>query len=96
MGHTFAVYREAVVAGPGPAPTLPTMPELARAFAELEVIAPSAVSVVLHGEVGTGEEVLARAVHRMSRRPGAFVAVHCGALPATLLESELSMICTAQ
>jgi DNA-binding NtrC family response regulator len=47
------------------------------------------VSDILRGETGTGKEVLARAVHELSGRPGALIAVNCGALPPTLLESEL-------
>jgi len=61
-------------------------------FAGLGVIANGAASrlpVVLLGETGTGKEVAARMVHRLSRRTGAFVAVNCGALPEPLAESEL-------
>ncbi|HEY5923168.1 MAG TPA: sigma 54-interacting transcriptional regulator [Kofleriaceae bacterium] len=64
-------------------------PPFARALANVARIALSAQSIVLVGETGTGKEVLARGVHAASRRGGAFVAVNCGALPDTLVESEL-------
>ncbi len=57
--------------------------------AELAHIAPTNLSVVLLGESGTGKEVAARELHRNSGRRGAFQAVNCAAIPATLLESEL-------
>ncbi|MCC7386750.1 MAG: sigma-54-dependent Fis family transcriptional regulator [Deltaproteobacteria bacterium] len=50
----------------------------------------SEATVLLRGESGTGKELVARAVHHESdRRGGPFIAIHCGALPDTLLESEL-------
>jgi PAS domain S-box-containing protein len=53
-------------------------------------IAESESTILLQGETGTGKELVARAIHGLSpRRRGAFVAVNCGALPDTLLESEL-------
>jgi DNA-binding NtrC family response regulator len=52
--------------------------------------APTMATVLLRGESGTGKEVAARELHRLSpRSTGPFVAVHCGALPDNLLESEL-------
>ncbi len=60
-----------------------------RIAAELERIAPTNLSVMLLGESGTGKEVAARELHRCSGRKGAFHAVNCAAIPATLLESEL-------
>ena len=62
---------------------------LAARFSALEAVAPSMVSVILHGETGTGKERVAQVVHRLSKRSGALVAVNCGALPPTLIEAEL-------
>jgi transcriptional regulator with PAS, ATPase and Fis domain len=59
-------------------------------FSTLPQIAESESTVLLGGESGTGKELVARAIHSLSRRKeGPFVAVNCGALPDTLLESEL-------
>ena len=59
-------------------------------FKLVETVAPSDTSVLVQGESGTGKERFARALHRLSdRRDKPFVAISCGALPETLLESEL-------
>jgi DNA-binding NtrC family response regulator len=59
-------------------------------FGILEKIAPSGVTVVIEGETGTGKEVVSRAVHEASpRRGGPFMVIDCGAVPASLIESEL-------
>ncbi len=60
-----------------------------RELANLVRLAPTSQSIVIHGETGSGKEVIARAIHAASQRPGAFVGVNCGALPANLVESEL-------
>ncbi len=65
------------------------VPGLRRVFEDLARISPEPAPVLLQGETGTGKEVVARAVHTLSGRHGPFVAVNCGALPATLVESQL-------
>ena len=64
--------------------------ELKAALSRVKTVAPSASSVLLLGETGTGKELAARAIHRMSRRKDAtFIKVNCAAIPTGLLESEL-------
>jgi transcriptional regulator of acetoin/glycerol metabolism len=65
------------------------IPDLARELGTLERVARATVPLLVTGETGTGKEVVARAVHEVSGRRGPFVPVNCGALPATLVESEL-------
>ena len=61
-----------------------------RIFDILPQIAQSSSTVLLEGESGTGKELFARAIHNLShRRNKPFIAINCGALPDTLLESEL-------
>jgi len=62
---------------------------LQRAVAPLRQAAQSDLPIVLEGETGTGKEVVARALHRWSGRPGPLVAVNCAALPEGLAEGEL-------
>jgi len=61
-----------------------------RVFALIPDVALSNAAVLIQGETGTGKELLARAIHNASPRcAGPFIEVNCGALPDTLLESEL-------
>ncbi|MBU8933428.1 MAG: sigma 54-interacting transcriptional regulator [candidate division Zixibacteria bacterium] len=64
--------------------------EMLRIFDVLPSIAESDSTVLIEGETGTGKELIARALHDLSlRKDNPFVAVNCGAIPDTLLESEL-------
>ncbi len=101
LGHSvFVFFEKAVVPAESPIvvdlegksdqPGMTTL--LGTWHAELErlrQIAPSEIPILIEGESGTGKEVLARAVHALSGRPGAFIPVNCGALPENLVESEL-------
>ncbi len=63
---------------------------LAKTIERIEQVAPTRATVLIEGESGTGKEVVAHTIHQLSGRPAAkFVIVHCAALSAPLLESEL-------
>ena len=69
---------------------LGTSPAIARVHAVIAKVAKSDATLLITGESGTGKEVVARAVHAQSgRRDRPFVAVNCGAIPETLIETEL-------
>jgi transcriptional regulator of acetoin/glycerol metabolism len=92
IGHSFFVFRAAAIEEPVPQTAESTgslHPVYAAQLRALERAAGASLPVVLRGETGTGKEVLARRVHELSRRPGAFQAINCAALAPTLLESEL-------
>jgi sigma-54 dependent transcriptional regulator, acetoin dehydrogenase operon transcriptional activator AcoR len=101
MGHTFFYFRQSAEVRPDTAADVEAAS--LESFGELRTLSPafeavlaaagrvvrSKVPVVLLGETGTGKELLARALHQLSGRTGAFTALNCGALAGDVLESEL-------
>jgi len=66
-----------------------TAPAMQKLYRQIERVAPTDATVLLHGESGTGKELAARALHKLSRRAaGPFVAVNCAAIPEGLIEAE--------
>jgi len=65
-------------------------PALKQTLEQVATVAPTEANVLLLGETGTGKELFAQAIHRLSRRKGGpFIKVNCAAIPTGLLESEL-------
>jgi two-component system response regulator HydG len=84
------VLQETHEAKSGFAGLLGESPVMQRLYDQLQQVAASEAGVLITGESGTGKEIVARAVHEESRRSDKpFVAINCGALSETLLESEL-------
>lgn len=101
LGKTFLLFRSALPARgagvlldagqlqPAAQGLLTMSPPFAGEMERLEAVAASRVPILLRGDSGTGKEVLAVAIHRLSGRSGPYQAVNCGAIPHDLVESEL-------
>jgi two-component system, NtrC family, response regulator len=82
--------RETAEAGTRFEEIIGSTPRMGEIFSMVSLVAKTDVTVLIQGESGTGKELVARAVHSKSRRKNApFVPINCGAIPETLLESEL-------
>lgn len=65
-------------------------PQMEKIFQTLPILAQSDASILITGETGTGKDLVAEAIHQTSaRESGPFIKINCGALPETLLESEI-------
>jgi len=65
-------------------------PAIQKVLEQIAIVAPTDSTVLLHGETGTGKELVAQAIHNLSsRRDRSFVRMNCAAIPSGLLESEL-------
>src|ERR1700730_3023816 len=65
-------------------------PALQKVLDQVAIVAPTDSTVLLHGETGTGKELIAHAIHKLSSRCGrTFVRLNCAALPSGLLYTEL-------
>jgi two-component system response regulator AtoC len=82
--------RREIAAARGPAQLIAEGPAMKEVMRVVQKVAPASATVLIEGESGTGKEVVARAIHELSpRAERPFVAVNCGAIPETLIESEL-------
>jgi transcriptional regulator with AAA-type ATPase domain len=101
LGHTVFVFFERLPIDPdapgllelapdaGPPGMVTLLPTWQHELDRLRQIASSEIPMLIEGESGSGKEVIARTIHALSGRAGAFVPVNCGALPDNLVESEL-------
>ena len=90
LKHEVEDLRRLVDDGAILATQMGTSDQVATVVEQVRIVAATAFSVLIQGETGTGKELVAQAIHRLSdRRKKGFIAVDCGAIPETLLESEL-------
>ncbi|MBO9658289.1 MAG: sigma-54-dependent Fis family transcriptional regulator [Chitinophagaceae bacterium] len=92
--HRFGVETKKTVAPPAAATVIPGLvgesPQLKTTIEQIRTVAPGETSVLITGESGTGKEVVAKAIHQLSSRAKkSLITVNCGALPQSLVESEL-------
>jgi two-component system C4-dicarboxylate transport response regulator DctD len=73
----------------GALPIIGQSPAMQALRRTVSALAPTDVDILIRGETGAGKEVVARTIHAMSGRRGAFVALNCGALPESVIESEI-------
>jgi two-component system nitrogen regulation response regulator NtrX len=82
--------REMQARGRGGESILGTSPQILELQSKIERVAPTTARVLIHGETGTGKELVANTVHRLSGRAGKpFVKINCAAIPPHLIEDEL-------
>ena len=97
MTHVILVFETSTEAkSTGEGETLAVLPnyvgesdEWKKVDSLVKSVAPYNANVMIMGDTGTGKEVVAQALHRLSGRKGAFVAINCGGIPRELLSSEL-------
>ncbi|MCL2259002.1 MAG: sigma-54 dependent transcriptional regulator [Proteobacteria bacterium] len=90
MREELTHLRKAIASTQGLGELIGESAAMKEVFRLIERVAALSSSILITGESGTGKELVAHALHRLSEfREGAFVAINCGAMPETLLESEL-------
>src|SRR5262249_22659172 len=91
IGESFFILRQEPANLPDtPEPSLLGVSAALKGLrSRIHVVAPSSANMLLLGESGTGKDVTAPLIHKLSQRPGPLVAVNCSAIPDSLAESQL-------